>query len=208
MPDAGRTAKLGPAVRLALLAMVLAGCESTGNWLSGRKTADAAPLEINSPESASYVSELTTFINGDPATQAELLADARDRADLTPSPQTRLRYGLMLATPGHAQANAAEAQQIFRELLSHSELLSPVELSLVTIHLKDVDERLVLNSEVQRLRSANTRVASTEDQAVAQRIASVEAENRRLRQSLAEAEQKLEAITSIEREIREQPDGN
>jgi hypothetical protein len=39
---------------------------------------------------------------------------------------------------------------------------------------------------------------------VEQRLARVEAENRELRQSLAEAEQKLEAITSIERSIREQ----
>jgi hypothetical protein len=35
-------------------------------------------------------------------------------------------------------------------------------------------------------------------------MADIEAENRRLRESLTEAEAKLEAITSIERSIREQ----
>ena len=48
--------------------------------------------------------------------------------------------------------------------------------------------------------------ANTEERAVAQRVASVEAENRRLQQALAEAEDKLEAITSIERDIRDQPE--
>ena len=45
---------------------------------------------------------------------------------------------------------------------------------------------------------------STEDAAIAQHIATVEAENRRLRRSLEEAESKLEAITSIERSVRDQ----
>jgi len=39
---------------------------------------------------------------------------------------------------------------------------------------------------------------------IAQRVARVEAENRQLREELADAEQKLEAITSIERSIRAQ----
>ena len=47
---------------------------------------------------------------------------------------------------------------------------------------------------------------TTEEQAVAQRIARVESENKQLRRSLEEAEQKLDAITSIERSIREQTD--
>jgi hypothetical protein len=54
------------------------------------------------------------------------------------------------------------------------------------------------------LRSEHSRAATTEEEAIAQRIANVESENRQLRRSLEEAEQKLEAITSIERSIREQ----
>ena len=49
-----------------------------------------------------------------------------------------------------------------------------------------------------------TRASRAEQQTSARRIAAVEAENERLREELAEAEQKLEAITSIERSIREQ----
>ena len=95
---------------------------------------------------------------------------------------------------------------MLRELLAQTELMTGTEISLATIHLKDVEARMMLDGEVRRLQSANSRAATTEEQAVAQRIASVEAENRRLRQSLAEAEDKLEAITSIEREMRDQPE--
>ena len=89
-------------------------------------------------------------------------------------------------------------------------MLTPGEIALATIHLQDVEERLVLKAEARRLRAENTRAAATEQRAMSQRMGKVEAENRRLRQQLSDAEQKLEAITSIERSIREQAenDGN
>ena len=59
-------------------------------------------------------------------------------------------------------------------------------------------------AEARRLRASSSRAARTEEQAITQRLASVEAENRQLRRELQEAETKLEAITSIERSIREQ----
>jgi hypothetical protein len=77
---------------------------------------------------------------------------------------------------------------------------------LATIHLGEVEERLTLNAEARRLRLASTRATNSEDAAIAQRIASIESENRQLKQSLAEAQEKLDAITSIERSIREQTD--
>ena len=46
--------------------------------------------------------------------------------------------------------------------------------------------------------------ARTEEAAINQHLASVEAENRRLRRELDDAEDKLEAITLIERSIRAQ----
>ena len=66
----------------------------------------------------------------------------------------------------------------------------------------------MLDSEARRLRSENSRAATTEAAAINQRLARIEAENRQLRQSLADAEAKLEAITSIERSIREQSGEN
>jgi hypothetical protein len=79
-------------------------------------------------------------------------------------------------------------------------------MALATVHLNDVEMRLVLGSESRQLRteSAASETSSVEDEALARHVASVEAENRRLRRSLEEAESKLEAITSIERSVRDQ----
>jgi hypothetical protein len=52
--------------------------------------------------------------------------------------------------------------------------------------------------------ASSSLAATTEGAAVQQRLATAEAENRRLREALTDAEEKLDAITSIERSIREQ----
>jgi hypothetical protein len=199
--------------RLIAIAMILigttTGCADMKGWLTGRRTArpDESVI-LGAPEADHYVQELYKLASGDPATQAEIFADAEAAANLTPGPSTRLRYALVLSTPGHAGSNPQEAQSIFRDLLAKTELMTPSEIALATIHLNAVEERIVLGAETRRLRSENNRIATTEEQAIAQRIAKVESENRQLRRSLEEAEQKLDAITSIERSIREQSDSS
>ena len=93
---------------------------------------------------------------------------------------------------------------MLREILTQTPLMTQAEVALATIHLKAVEERMVLESEARRLRANSSRAQRTQEQAINQRLATVEAENRRLREELSDAEQKLEAITSIERSIREQ----
>jgi len=185
----------------------MTGCADMKGWLTGKRTATPGESVIlGAPEADQYVKEMYELAAGDPATQAEIYADAESAATLTPGPSTRLRYALVLATPGHSASNPQEAQSIFRDLLAETELMTPSETALATIHLKSVEERIVLGAETRRLRSEHDRAATTEEQAVAQRIARVESENKQLRRSLEEAEQKLDAITSIERSIREQTD--
>jgi len=184
----------------------LSACESTSNWLKGRKTADADEMAVGVAESDRYVIELAELVKGDPATQAEIFADSKAAAQYTPGPTTQLRYALVIATPGHANSNDREAQSLLRDLLTQNQLLGPAEVSLATVHLNEVEKRVVLGSESRQLRTVSeaSPSSSTEDAALARHVASVEAENRRLRQSLAEAERKLEAITSIERSVRDQ----
>ncbi len=192
---------------ILVLVAVTAGCAQTKDWLTGKRTAKATePVILGAPEADQYIQEMYQLANGDPATQAEIYADAEAAAKLTPDPSTRLRYALVLATPGHSASNAQDAQSVFRDLLSQTELMTPSETALATIHLKSVERQIVLSAETRRLRAAKSRATTTEEQAIAQRIAKVESENRQLRRSLEEAEQKLEAITSIERSIREQSD--
>ena len=82
--------------------------------------------------------------------------------------------------------------------------MTPAEISLATIHLKSVERQIALSSEARRAIASSSLAATTEGAATQQRLATVEAENRRLREELTATEEKLEAITSIERSIREQ----
>jgi hypothetical protein len=189
----------------AAVAFLTAGC---GPWLAGENRENSPPIVVGSEFPGRYVQDMYEMASGDPATQAEIYADAAAAAKLTPGPMSRLRFALVLATPGHGGSDPQRAQSMLRELLSQPAFLTPAEQSLAVIHLHDVEERLVLDAEARRLRAENSRTERNEAAAAAQRIAAIEEENRQLRESLAEAEQKLEAITTIERSIREQSDNN
>ena len=186
-------------------ALLLSGCAQVEKWLrNDRQRAPDSGTILGAPGAEQYIDEMYRLANGDPATQAEIFADSEAAATLTPDTSSRLRLALVLATPNHAESDAERAQDIFRDLLSQTELMTPAEISLATIHLREVERRLSLEREAARLRAEASRAASTEQRAIEQRIARVEAENRTLREALAEAEDKLEAITTIERSIREQ----
>ena len=190
----------------ALIVTLLGGCAQTRDFLSGmgRDSSSDDPIILGAPEAEHYLAELYDLAAGDPATQAEIFADARSGSQLTPGPQTHLRYALVLATPGHSESDAEQAQSMLRELLTQTELMTPAEISLATIHLKSVEHLIVMNAEARRLRATTSRAAQTQQAATNQRLATVEAQNRRLRRELEDAEGKLEAITSIERSIRAQ----
>ncbi len=192
-----------------LFACSLSACGSSNSWLDRVWASDspgsAEPLSPGSPNADDYLRELELLTSGDPATQGEIYADAESGATLTPGPSTNLRFALVLATPGHSGADMQRAQSLLRELLAQTALMTPSEIALAHVALNSVEERLVLESEARRLReTSSVRSDRTEEQLLAQRLAAIEAENRRLRTELADAEQKLEAITSIERSIREQ----
>ena len=195
-------------VAATLVAVVLSGCSQTQHWLDAvRGLGSPAPGEqvvSGAPEADEYLSELSGLSSHDPALQAEIYADSQAAAQLTPNPSTKLRYALVLATPGHPGSDAQEAQSMLRELMAEPTLMTPAEIALATIYLKSTEELILLNSETRRLRASSDRAQRTEAAAINQRLTTVEAENRRLRQALEEAEDKLEAITSIERSIRQQ----
>lgn len=197
------------AVTAAALLCLLSGCAQFDDWLRGSEVDDSGRDAVNlTPEGQTYVDELRALATGDPYTQVEIHADAESAATLTPSPGTRLRYALVLATPGHADHDPEAAARLLRDLLAQTEMMTANEVALATVFLRSVDEQLVLAAEVRRLRSANATALSAEDRARVRRIADVEAENERLRRELADVAQKLEAITSIERSVREQDENS
>jgi hypothetical protein len=192
---------------VALAMALLAGCAQTKSFLTGLNKSPPATGDVGilgAPEADQYLAELYDLVAGDPATQAEIFADAKSGAQLTPGPQTNLRYALVLATPGHAESDPEQAQSMLREILTQAELMTQAEIALATIHLQAVDQLAIANSEARLLRASTSRAAQTQEAATNQRLATVEADNRRLRRELEEAEDKLDAITSIERSIRAQ----
>jgi hypothetical protein len=191
----------------ALTVLLLTGCAQTRDFLTGSSTSESSDGDVGilgAPEAEHYLAELQRLAGGDPATQAEIFADAQSGFQLTPGPQTNLRYALVLATPGHPEFDPDVAASMLREVLARTELLTQAEIALATIHLKTAEQIAVTQAEIQRLRGATSRAAQNQESATNQRLAAIEAENRRLRRELDEAERKLEAITSIERSIREQ----
>jgi hypothetical protein len=189
----------------ALVVATLSGCGQTSDWIKGRISSSPDNTEIlGAPDTDVYIAELGRIASGDPAAQAEIFADAAAAAQLTPSPSTNLRFGLVLAVPGHPESDPEKSASILREVLTQTILLTPGEISLAVIHLNNAERQIVANAESRRLRASSSRAAQTQEDATNQRLATVEAENRQLRRNLEEAEQKLEAITSIERSIREQ----
>ena len=195
-------------ISVTLFAALLSGCSQTKGWLDSVRGDDAAasdePVILGAPAADEYLAELSGLSSNDPALQAEIFADSQAAAQLTPNPSTRLRHALVLATPGHPESDPQQAQSLLRELMAQPALMTSAEIALATIYLNSTEQLILLNAETRRLRASSDRAERTEAAAVNQRLATVEAENRRLRQELEDAENKLEAITTIERSIRQQ----
>lgn len=196
------------AVRVAVTVTVvalLAGCAQTKAFFTGRSsTPDDDPGILGAPGVEYYLGDMEKLASGDPAAQAEIFADSQSGAQLTPGPQTDLRFALVLATPGHPESDAARAASLLREILAAPQLLTDGEIALATIALRTADELAAAQSEVQRTRASLARAAQSRESATNQRLVSLDAENQRLREELRQAQEKLDAITSIERSIRDQ----
>lgn len=207
MHRAGLTIRARQIAVTAVVVALLGGCAQTKSFFSGMGKSDSSSDDVGilgAPAADDYLAELYDLATGDPATQAEIFADARAGSQLTPGPQTNLRYALVLGMPGHSESDPEQAQSLLRELLTQTELMTNSEIALATIYLQSVEEQIVSNSEARRLRASTSRATQTQEAATNQRLATVEAENRRLRRELADAEDKLEAITTIEQSIRAQ----
>ena len=194
---------------LTVIVSLASGCATAskaGDWLRGRDDTSAADeaVILGAPDADDYLQELYELAAGEPAKQEDIYEDAASGAQLTPGPSTNLRFGLVLASPGHANTNPERAQSVLRDVLTQSQLLTSAEVSLATIYLNSVERLNDVSTQSRRLRESTSQAAREEEQAISQRLANAEAENRRLRSELDDAEQKLEAITSIERSIRDQ----
>lgn len=195
-----------PVVAAALL---LGAC--SGGLLAARDRERPEPVvdrvAADAQAARQYLTELEELQTATPARQAEVMQAARGAADSSPTTTNRLRLALMLAVAGHPGTDPVAARRQLSELLARPELLLPAERALAAVHLREVEDRLVLVAENRRLQQeASTRErerTTTVNTAVNRRLQAEIDENTRLRKALEEAQRKLEAVTQVERSITE-----
>lgn len=195
-----------------LLCAALAGCTQFGASNAERQPAEtvepaARPTAAPGDGIALYLQTLRTLIEGDAVVQADVFRNIAAAADTSPTTTNRLMLALALATPRHPSSDPAQAQTQLRELLAAGDALLPEEHVLALIQLKDVEERLILDAEADRLQQAVAAATAQRNDRNAQQLQAALEENRQLRAALDETRAKLDAITNIERSIRERENG-
>lgn len=199
-----------------LVALLAAGCSTSGSSFGNRSgtpsTAPVTPADAatrgDGDGIAVYLRTLRDLIDGDAVLQADAFRRAEEAVSVAPTTTNRLNLALALATPGHPSSNALEAQKQLTQLLASGDALLPEERTLALVHLKEVEQRLILDAEAQRLqRAAQVATATQRSDVSAQRLQAALEENKLLRAQLEEARAKLDAITNIERSIRERENG-
>ena len=190
-----------------LLAAALAACTTLGG--SGDR-GEAATLPVADPRAADpgdglgiYLQTLRSLIEGDPVVQADVFRGVAAAADTSPTTTNRLMLALALATPTHAASDDMRAQALLGELVAAGDALLPEEHVLALIHLKDVEQRLILNAEADRLQRAAAAATAERNDRTSQQLAAALEENRQLKAALDDVRARLDAITNIERSIRE-----
>lgn len=203
---------IGAAVA-ALTLPLISGCEF-GNVFTREDASPSGfqdgPIGGDDSGAASFVEYLevmSRLVEGDVLTQTETFREVAETAAASPTTENRVKLALAVATPGHPNEDLAEAQQRLSSLLAAGPALLPAERMLVAIHLKEVEQRLILDAESQRLREEAEAARQARNDESARRLEAALAENARLAKELQEAQQKLDAITNIERSIRERENG-
>jgi hypothetical protein len=194
----------------ALLLAALAGCATAGDPVAERSVyPPSAPAAIPGIGDgvAVYLQTLRILIEGDAVVQADVFRNVSAAADSTPTTTNRLMLALAMATPSHPASDAAQAQRLLSELLAAGDALLPEEHVLALIHLKDVEQRLILDAESNRLQRAAAAATAQRNDRSSQELQAALDENRKLRAALDEARARLDAITNIERSIRERENG-
>jgi len=138
-----------------------------------------------------------------PAEQAEIVASAREAYDRAPQQgSAKLRYALLLATPGHPARNPALAQRLLRELAAQPEALQPPERAVALVELAQINGEIELRAQNDRaLQTADLRGERERNATAQHRLQAEMDENARLRKQVEDAQAKLDAIANIERNM-------
>jgi hypothetical protein len=197
MPRPTQTAAVLAALALA------AGC-SLLDAGRAKPEADAPPsLEPEAALVIDYLSTLERLAKAAPAEQAEIAQFARRAYELDPTTANHLRHALVLALPGHGTSDPTAARGELGAILATPERLLPAELALAHVMYQDLNARLALLSENQRLAADNGNREDPRVAALNRRLQAQATENAKLKAELDEARAKLEAVAALERSLAE-----
>jgi hypothetical protein len=188
---------------VVLIAATMSGCTTVGRWLPNRPTAAVGAPAANTTETGhDLLDDLARLQVDSASTQAELVAGAKGTAEMTPTVGNRLRYAAYLAIPRQPSADPVAARRQLSELLAQPELLRPADRILAALLLNDVEERLVLQAETDRLRQDLSFHEKDHPATPPPKRSTAEAEEiARLKRALDEAQRKLDAVTEVEKSM-------
>lgn len=187
----------GLAVALVLLLSLAAACSRVERLWSGD------PEPVPPPGLELHLQTLERLAGLPAPAQASLLGELETAYARDPRTTNALRLALALASPVHAGADLSRGGDMLDRLLSEDATLLPGERLLATLKLAEARR---WQAELEALEAARQaeRAADAEAREQARRRAeALQAELQSLRSALREAEDKLEALMSIERSIRE-----
>ena len=191
---------------LVLSAVLLTGCSTTPGWLPGEVREIVTPESVEATGISLYLQNMHSLATEKPDQQRKVFDTISKRADRSPTTTNRLGLALALATSGHPATDIGAGREMLRALLRDPALLLDTERQLAATFLNEIEARENLLGASAARESESTRAAAAERERLTQLLAATRADNEKLKQELLEAEEKLRAITSIERSIRERAD--
>lgn len=189
---------------ITLVACALCGCAVRPPTPPAQAPAQPAPPTHAVTDLTPYLELLDEVASADTARVAALLGELQSQLTQAPGSRAALRHALALGAAGHDGSDPVEARRLLQALIASPGDLEPAERQLAQTMLREFDARVTLYAQLARQREeAETRLAAA-NEAHAKTLQASSAETARLRRALAQAEQKLQAITEMERELLEQ----
>jgi hypothetical protein len=190
-------------VVLLLAPLAVAGCSSVDDWagFGRRKPVAEVPVPTSADVVAQHLDVLNRLGSGPPAEQAEIAEASRAQFVSNPTANHKLRYALVLSTPGHGRTDFSGARLLLGEILATPEQLTPAEHALAGIVFRDLNNLLSLQAQLDDLTVAMHSADKERSAAANRRIQVLSADNARLRKEIEAANAKLEAVAELEKAL-------
>lgn len=196
-----RSTAVAPACLLAVLGV--SGCSSLNDLFDRRQNATNQKVTVAESTTSLYLRNLESLVSPDADERTAVFRDIDEDFRAAPTTTNRLRLAMALATPDEAFSDEIRAQQMLTEILAQPDLLLDDERALARMQLAALEARLNAQRAAQVARTSASRSSGEELAALRNQLAAAERRNAELALALGQAEEKLRAITQIERSIRE-----